>query len=159
MAEILGILFTIIFIFLGGMVVSGIFSASRLTPLATPAGVPDELWEALRHSGTEAQGKWLGMLERTISAVAGWTHAYELAAGWLAFKVASKWEVWSNVLRLPESFPGVEPLPWLRARRQWGANLLMRFLTGTISNVLLGFAAAYLGKALGALAAAALFSG
>lgn len=149
MAETTGIAFTLILALLGGIVVSWIFSASRLKLDTTPEGVPDELWNVLRTSGAETQGKWLGVLERLISAVAGWTQSYELIAGWLAFKVASKWEVWSNVLRLPDSFPGVEPISYLKARRLWSSNLLMRFLIGSISNVLLGIAAAYLGKELG----------
>lgn len=153
MAETLGIAFTIILVLLGGIVVSWVFSASRLKLETTPEGIPAELWEALRTSGAETQGKWLGVLERLISAVAGWTQSFELVAGWLAFKVASKWEVWSNVLRLPDTFPGVEPLPYLKARRLWSSNLLMRFLIGSISNVLLGLAAAYLGKELGILIA------
>ncbi len=152
-AETIGIALTLILVFLGGTMVSWIFSASRLKLQAPPEGVPRELWDALLHSGAETQGTWLGVLERLISAVAGWTHSYELIAGWLAFKVASKWEVWSNVLRLPETFPGVEPISYLRARRLWSSNLLMRFLIGSLSNVLLGLAAAYLGKELGILTA------
>lgn len=153
MAETLGIICTILLVLLGGIIVSWIFSASRLKLAPPPQGVPDELWDALRHSGAEAQGHWLGMLERSISAVAGWTQTYELAAGWLAFKVASKWEVWSNVMKLPDAFPGIEPIPYLKARRLLSSNLLMRFLIGSASNVLLGFAAATIGKKLGILTA------
>lgn len=149
MAEAIGIAYTVIFVLVGGVIVSWIFSASRLKLQATPDGVPAELWDALLHSGAETQGTWLGVLERLISAVAGWTHSYEIVAGWLAFKVASKWEVWSNVLRLPDTFPGVEPLAYLKARRLWSSNLLMRFLIGSLSNVLLGLAAAYLGRNMG----------
>lgn len=156
MAETIGIAFTIILVLLGGTIVSWIFSASRLKLQTSPEGVPDELWDAITRSGAETQGTWLGVLERLISAVAGWTHSYELVAGWLAFKVASKWEVWSNVLRLPETLPGVEPIAYLRARRLWSSNLLMRFLIGSLANVLLGLAAAYLGRELGIISAALL---
>jgi len=58
----------------------------------------------------------------------------------MAFKVASKWESWQNVVRVPDTLtePNVSQLELLRARRQWGAILYTRFLCGTLVNVLIG---------------------
>ena len=145
MTELLGIIITVLLIFAGTPIVAQVFKAARLTIALAPDGVPQTLWDALRISGAETQGKVLGALERAVSAIAVWTDSYELVVGLLAFKVASKWEVWSNVLRLPDNLDGVEPLAYLKARRLWGSNMLMRFLVGSFSNVLLGLSAAYIG--------------
>ncbi len=114
--------------------------------LEKPDGIGEEIWGALQPKEIEHAGKWLGALERLVALASAWTGKYELVAGWLAFKVASKWEVWTNVLKVPESLSDIAPLEYLRARRVWGSMMLMRFLLGTLSNVLLGIFSAYVGQ-------------
>jgi hypothetical protein len=155
MANLIGIGLTILFAVAGTPILEWLFKKSKLWLGGAPEGIPEELWKALRVSGAEFQGKLLGNLERLVAASAVWTSSYEIIVGLLAFKVASKWEIWSNVVRLPDEIPGIEPLTYLRARRLWGSNMLMRFLIGSFANVLLGFAAAYGGRELSAVILAA----
>jgi hypothetical protein len=149
MNQLGGISLTVVFVVIATPLLEWLFTSSHLRLGEAPKEIPKELWDALRISGTEYHGKILGNLERLVAASAVWTNSYEIVVALLAFKVASKWEVWSNVLRLPDQLPGIEPLPYLRARRLWGSNMLMRFLIGSF---VLGFAAAYLGRELATLA-------
>jgi hypothetical protein len=144
MVEFIEIVVTIVVALLPGPLVSLLLKLA--VPTARPDNITEEVWNALQPSEIEEAGKWLGALERLISAVAVWVNEYVLLAGWLAFKVASKWEVWSNVLRVPPSFPNQSDLDSLRTRRIWGARMMMRFLLGTLANVLLGVVAAYVGQ-------------
>jgi hypothetical protein len=61
--------------------------------------------------------------------------------GWLAFKIAAKWEVWKNIHKFPDKFTD-DPsniLDELRARNEIGSITLSRFLIGTLGNILVGF--------------------
>jgi hypothetical protein len=109
---------------------------SRLEKQETDAD--GKTWfEELRAFPSKA-GAWLGILERILSFIAFYIDAPIVIAGWLGFKVASKWQVWTNVVQLPKSLKAEEESNFslLVARRNWGALLLMRFLIGTLSNVL-----------------------
>ena len=57
----------------------------------------------------------------------------------LAFKVASKWNAWTNIIAVPKELPGLDPLEYLAARRKWGSRVLVTFLVGTLANVLAGY--------------------
>jgi energy-converting hydrogenase Eha subunit A len=143
--ELLEIVVGILVALIMGPVVGWVLKLAHLK-LEKPDGIGEEIWEALQPKGIEHAGKWLASLERLVALASAWTGHYELVAGWLAFKVASKWEVWTNVLKVPESLPDIAPLQYLRVRRVWGSMMLMRFLVGTLSNVLLGVLAAYIGQ-------------
>ncbi|GMT42430.1 MAG: hypothetical protein IEMM0002_0841 [bacterium] len=108
--------------------------------------IPENIRKALEPPGIGEAGKWLGILERLVSFMAVWTGGYTLIPAWLALKVAAKWQVFSNVIKVPEQFPGESKLDSLRYRRIWGSRALMGFLIGTLANVLLGGVAAYIGK-------------
>jgi hypothetical protein len=111
--------------------------------LQAPNGVAEPQWQAVvRGDGSQA-ASWLGAFECLLAYVATIlfaTNAATVIGGWLAFKVASKWESWSNVVKVPETLSdlSVSQLDFLRARRQWGASLYTRFLLGTLLNVVLG---------------------
>ncbi|MGH8589811.1 MAG: hypothetical protein ACREXX_10915 [Gammaproteobacteria bacterium] len=94
----------------------------------------------------DKSGEILGRLERLLFFIAFWNESYVIIAGWLTFKVGSKWQVWSNVISVPKDLEGVDPLVYLRARRQWGSQRLMSFLVGTLSNALAAFGGFFLGK-------------
>jgi len=79
-------------------------------------------------------GALLGAFERTLFFVAILANSPEVIVGWLAFKVASKWEVWSSLVQVSKAMPGTSEVLYLRARHQWGSFILMRFLTGTIAK-------------------------
>jgi len=58
---------------------------------------------------------------------------------WLAFKMASKWEAWTNLYRVPDAIRRVDPLDFLRARVAWGSRIYQRFLIGTSANLIASF--------------------
>jgi hypothetical protein len=111
--------------------------------LPPPADSLKEKWSSLTQG--DRAGAALGHLERLTFFVAFWFDAPAVVAAWLAFKVASKWNVWSNVISVPKTIPGIDELDYFIARRKWGSQVLMTFLIGTLFNVLAGFVAARVG--------------
>jgi hypothetical protein len=89
----------------------------------------------------------IGLMERTLFFVSIYFGAYVLAAGWLALKVASKWAIWQNVVKMPDNFPykeneNVDSLKAFRVKNQWGGRLLNRFMLGTFYNLICGLCGA-----------------
>jgi hypothetical protein len=81
-------------------------------------------------------GCTLGILERTVVYFALMVEVPEFVGVWLAFKVASKWQVWETVIKIgAESVKGEKPLK-LETRRLWGSHVLQSFLHGTLLNIL-----------------------
>jgi hypothetical protein len=121
----------------------------RLAPLnngTAPEGVSPEKWQDIL-AGNAPAAMWLGGLEGLLaygSFLAFDKNAALVIGGWLAFKVASKWESWQNIIQVPQSLEGVSQVDFLRARRQWGTTVYLRFLIGTLVNLLFGFLAAAL---------------
>jgi hypothetical protein len=118
--------------------------AKVIAPLIPPNDATKDKWASLTE-GDEG-GSVLGPLERILYFGALWIDAPELIATWLAFKVASKWNVWINVIAVPKTLPNVDDLDLLIARRRWGSNVLMTFLIGTASNLVVGFAGVAIGR-------------
>lgn len=109
-----------------------------------PKTLKEEVWNAL--SQPVHTGKWIGLFERLVSLIAFWIPAYAILGGWLAFKVASKWETWKNIVQVPASLKGVSELAWYQGRIAYGSWLLSRFLIGTSLSILVGAVGAYCGK-------------
>ncbi len=107
-------------------------------PLADPSKKPK----------TYTHNRWLGFMEATLAFVAFHTAAYELIAGWLAFKLTSKWQTSSTIIKYPPEIEGLHPLTTLRARNLEGANTLQRWLIGTLGNILAGMIGLYIAKEL-----------
>ena len=108
-------------------------------------------WEKItgKSSFPQSGGKWVGIMERAlILTVLFWGEekSYIIIAGWLAFKVASKWATWQHIVRVPESMEGFSPEEWLQVRWAWGSHQLTRFLVGTGANILMGFFGVGVGK-------------
>lgn len=89
----------------------------------------------------EKSPRVLGHLERVLFFVALWLAQPMIIAGWLAFKVATKWDIWKNIVRVPEQDPVLfgNQLDYLYARHVWGLRLQNTFLIGTIANMLAAF--------------------
>ena len=111
---------------------------------APPSGVEPATWQAIFNLG--ASGKWIGFFERLLTFGIFWLGAYVALAGWLAFKVAAKWESWSNIVQVPSSLPNTEELEYFRARKELGSWIFSRFLIGTLLNALIGIVGAEIGK-------------
>ncbi len=98
-----------------------------------------DLWrKATNNQHVKSSGLLLGALESTLLFAAIWTRAEVVVGGWLAFKLAAKWEAWSHIVS-----PSTTALPFpddelrsLWARHGWGVQLLRRFLLGTLWNLL-----------------------
>jgi len=133
-------------ILLGPVVGWLVSTSTKSIELLPPAGINRQEWLAAIRMPSEIPGKWLGFLERALSFIAFATNGLEIIAGWLAFKVASKWEIWHNIVHVPKTLEDATPLSYLRARRAWGSWMMMRFLIGTIGNILAGFAGFFVGK-------------
>lgn len=91
-------------------------------------------------------GQLLGNLERILFFGAFWIGEHEIIAGWLAFKVASKWNVWSNIISVPNQLENIDPISYLNARRRWGSQLLITFLVGTAANIIISYVGTVLGQ-------------
>lgn len=135
-------LLTIFFLGLGvGCLINRVQKSICLLP---PNEATKEKWATLTEGN---EGGWiLGNLERLLFFGAFWVDAPSVIAAWLAFKVASKWNAWSNVISVPKELPGIDQLEYLVARRRWGSQLLTTFLVGTLSNVIIGYFGVIIGR-------------
>lgn len=109
-----------------------------------PAAIEPEQWRALTER--VGAGKGIGYLERLLILLAFWIGEHELVVAWFAFKVAAKWEAWTNIVQVPAALDSIPPLAWVQGRLQLGSWILSRFLVGTLINVLIAAVAAYLGR-------------
>lgn len=115
----------------------------RKTRLVAPEGMSATTWSEIA-STPKSGGRWVGFPESIVCFVAFWMGKPELIAGWLLFKVGSKWQVWSTVIRIPEKLNSryVDDLGFLKAKHLWGNQLLQAFLAGTLWNILAGLVGA-----------------
>ena len=140
---LLGVAFGALATMLLGIWVNRLVAKVRATVrVEPPAGVSSVDWAQVTVTDPKP-GEWLGGLERLLFFVAVWGNVWEVVAGWLVFKVGSKWEVWTNIVKVPDTVgtPG-DAMSQLRARHAWGTRILQSFLVGTIANVLCGVVAA-----------------
>lgn len=125
--------------FLGKPVSKLLDRATQNIQLVNPEGISEEDWRSfVRPKGREEAGKWLGVLERVLAFVSFYSGLHSVIGGWLALKVASKWQVWATVIKMPDKLENAKDLSYLRARQRWGSWLHMRLLIGTAANVLVG---------------------
>ncbi|MBI3416327.1 MAG: hypothetical protein HY043_13615 [Verrucomicrobia bacterium] len=114
-----------------------------------PKCISNEVWEDLINDRKEKSGAgWvIGLLECWLSLAAFWVQpdGYPILAGWLTFKIASKWEAWKNIVQVPNRLRRVNDAEWYAARSRLGSWILTRFQIGTLLNILIGFVSAYIG--------------
>lgn len=138
LAYLVQILAGLLVTFLLGLMVKPLLThATKSMSLPPPSSALASEWARVV-SGNEG-GSVLGFLERFLFFCAFLANADVVVAGWLAFKVASKWNAWTNVVSVPKDILGVDPIGFLIARRSWASHLLMTFLVGTLANVIAGF--------------------
>jgi hypothetical protein len=118
---------------------------------ARPEWIPEETWSSILTvpEKNKAAIKWVGFCESTLFFAAFWLGQYEIAAGWLVFKTASKWETWKSIGTMPslkETEKSDERQLFLYGLAHQLASLnLQRWLLGTAANGI----AALVGVALG----------
>ncbi len=123
----------------GPLIAALVRRARRDLGATAPDGIPKEKWEAVVAS-PNLLGPWLGRLERAFFFVALAIGSPALVAGWLVFKVGSKWEVFQNIVKVPDKLEGVDSLSYLKARHVWASAVLQAFLLGTLGNILAALA-------------------
>jgi hypothetical protein len=133
-----------------GLLVNCLFGigTKRLMEIATtPTAKNKELYEELdKKLGSKwstliddnKSGAYLGYLERLLFFGAFWANMPLVIATWLAFKVASKWNAWTNIIFFPKEISNIEEMDYLVARNRLGSKLYMRFVIGTLSNLIFG---------------------
>ena len=110
--------------------------------ISPPTGMDKNTWEAITDTKTESSSKLLGLLERIFIFVSLWIEVPQLIFAWLAFKLASKWQTWATIVKVPENIDKlIDPIDFFRVRHHWGTRVLQVWLIGTLANVLAGFLA------------------
>ena len=121
--------------------------ATKGIDLRPPEGIDRARWDQATSIPSEDAGKLLGRLESLLFFMSLWFGIVTIILGWLAFKVATKWEAWQNLIQVPRQLKDVDDLEYLAARHRWASYVFMRFLVGTVGNLLV----AALGVAIGRL--------
>ncbi|MFC2079174.1 hypothetical protein ACFLSZ_04265 [Candidatus Bipolaricaulota bacterium] len=112
-----------------------------------PRGVTTAEWENATRADHPWATKALGLLEIWVFFVAFWISQPMLIGGWLAFKLGSKWQAWSSIVRVPKRFSeDGNVLGDLGARNRWASVLLQAYLIGTLTNVAGGFIGMWIGR-------------
>jgi len=115
-------------------------SISHHIEIDPPAGIDPERWTDLIRIPGRHGGRWIGITERLLFFTALWVGAPILVGAWLAFKVASKWESWTNLTRVPPQLKDAKSdLDYFIARTRWSSRTMQRFLVGTGLNLLSAF--------------------
>jgi hypothetical protein len=133
---------------IGITIVSGLSVRCLIDGAVPMPNRPDPLdakdWQAIIER-TDT-GKWIGFFERLLLLMCFLMSEYTIVAGWLAFKVAAKWEAWTNIIQVPNTIENIPQIIWYRAKKQFGSWVLSRFLLGTLVNILIAAMAAHLGR-------------
>ena len=131
----------LILMILGGVIV-GLVLAVVTKSYRRPSLIPEDKWANytkgvdLLTGGSRWSGFLVGALERLFFFAAFWSEAHLLIPGWMAVKVATKWQVWSNFLQgthLPDWSGPQNTL----AKRYTLWRVSQRFLIGSLLNILL----------------------
>ena len=118
----------------------------NLNDVKKPKSIDKSIWEKLFGSDDISRfmgAKYIGRVELVIFYFAFVTGLYEAIGAWLAFKVASKWETWNNIIKVNGLGNKKETdLEYLKIRVIWGVRTMDRFLLGTALNLFGAFGGA-----------------
>jgi len=131
----------VIVIILGEWVKAIVIGITKKIKVDPPKGVDKQKWASLVSNDTNEGGdgaSYIGKLERMLFYLALVIKTPELILGWFAFKVASKWETWNNLIKVPNYLKNRNDLDYLLARKRWGTKTYQRFLIGTLLNLFAG---------------------
>ena len=101
-----------------------------------PGGITSGQYKQITKKTPPRGGDMVGRFERAFFFFAVLAGAPALVGIWMAFKVASKWDAWSNIYQVPDTVKDVNTLDWFLIRRSFGALIYQRFLIGTAANFL-----------------------
>lgn len=127
--------------YLAGFIVS--WALRWMTDKYTPPESPHrEGWARLVSNvddltkGGQVAGRLLGWLERLLYVAAIWQGALILIPGWMAVKVATKWQSWSGLLDMLK-IKAKDPAQRNHAARYIRWRVSQRFLLGNLLNIML----------------------
>ena len=82
----------------------------------------------------------IGFLEATFFFVSFYSNMFALIGGWLTFKLASKWQTWNAIVKIPEKLDdkSVDQIQYIGAKNQIAWFTLQRWLLGTLGNIVAG---------------------
>lgn len=148
--KLVGLTFGLISLYCFGFWVNWLIKKIKIyADESPPEGIQPERWEKIIHIPKNSQIpiRWLGNFERIFFFLSFWIGSPELIAGWLAFKLGSKWEIWHSIIKVPTEIQDtIDPLEYMAARNRWGSSTLQRWLVGTIANVLVALVCVGIGK-------------
>jgi len=83
--------------------------------------------------------KWLGIFEITFFYACLFFQPAGIGA-WLVFKVAAKWESWTNIVKVPDKIKSgeqeLDEFEYLELRNKLATAVSQKFLIGTLGNIL-----------------------
>ena len=97
-----GLIFTIFFAQMVNKLM--VYIIRQYESFPAPKGIDQIRWENAFSTpeGVQPVNRIIGFLEVVFYFMAFYIGKAELIAGWLAFKVASKWQAWATILKVPE---------------------------------------------------------
>lgn len=139
---LLGVFVAIILAYLVGEFMA--YIVRKYEKFSAPKGVKQREWKRVFKSpeGSLPLNSIIGYVETMSYFLVFSLGNPELIGGWLAFKVASKWQVWSNIIRLPEKIAETKALSYIEAKNKIASHTLQRWFLGNILNILAGAFAA-----------------
>lgn len=118
---------------------SFIGSRHQLASEGDPDEVAKEANRMLFTSEQERSGaRILGAMERLFFFGSFSLDRPILVAAWLGYKLASKWQVWEQIIQLPARLGIADDKTEARWRLRYGTNVLHRWLIGSLGNLMIG---------------------
>ncbi len=102
-----------------------------------PSNIDPKIWEEA-FEYTIKTNQILGIFEALFSYISFACGKPELIAGWLTFKLASKWQTWTAIMRIPERIENINDVEYIGAKNKIASYTLHRWLIGTLGNLLAG---------------------
>ena len=118
----------------------------KIIPKLTETGQINQ-WNLVSDFGFTAGG-YIATIERIIFFFAILLSKELIVGAWLTFKIASKWESWTNIVRVPTKKDDKGAFDFT-IRRYWGTLVMQRFIIGTGLNLLFAGVGVFTTYALG----------
>jgi hypothetical protein len=131
--EVLPLLGALVLVLLAG------FGVGPIIQKLTDHIRPENAWK----TDVLSAGRSIGQLETVIFTLSIISGNPIFIGGWLAFKVAAKWENWAHVVRLPELKTIDLNSTDFEYRAKFASWLHSRFLIGVLLNILVSVIGAW----------------
>ena len=90
---------------------------------------------------------YIGLFESILFFISFYTNQPQLIGSWLAFKLASKWQTWNAIMKIPEKLEGYPyQVEYIGAKNEIAWFTLQRWLVGTLANIVAGLGGLIVGQ-------------